>query len=96
MKSIYGQSLALLTDLYELTMAYGYWKAGMAEREAVFHLSFRKQPFKGSFAIAAGLQPVVEYIQNFRFDDSDLSYLAELKGADNKPLFEKAFDESAP
>ena len=43
----YGQSLALLTDLYELTMAYGYWKSGMAERESVFHLYFRtNEPFR--------------------------------------------------
>ena len=46
---------ALLTDLYQLTMAYGYWKSGRAEREAVFHLFFRKAPFQSGFTIAAGL-----------------------------------------
>lgn len=91
MKSIYGSSLALLTDLYELTMAYGYWKHKMAEREAVFHLFFRKKPFKGSFAIAAGLQPAVEYIEGFHFDESDLSYLESLKGVNGQPQFEKGF-----
>ena len=40
-----NSSLALVTDLYQLTMAYGYWKAGLHEREAVFNISYRKQPF---------------------------------------------------
>ena len=44
---IYRSSLALLTDLYELTMAYGYWKLGRADQEAVFHLFFRTAPFGG-------------------------------------------------
>ncbi len=43
--SLYGSSLALLTDLYQLTMAYGYWKAQIAAKEAVFHLCFRRNPF---------------------------------------------------
>ena len=54
---VYGGSLALLTDLYQLTMACGYWKSGVAEREAVFHLTFRRSPFQGGYAIAAGLGP---------------------------------------
>ena len=45
----------LLTDLYQLTMAYGYWKLGLHDREAVFHLIFRKYPFRGNYAIACGL-----------------------------------------
>ncbi len=68
----YGQSLALLTDFYELTMAYGYWKLGMTDREAVFQLFFRRKPFNGSFAIAAGMQDALEYIQHAHFDPSDL------------------------
>ncbi|MCX5745599.1 MAG: nicotinate phosphoribosyltransferase, partial [Proteobacteria bacterium] len=51
---VYGGSLALLTDLYQVSMACGYWKAGLAEREAVFHLTFRRPPFGGGYAIAAG------------------------------------------
>ena len=43
---IYNESLALLTDLYQITMAYGYWKAGAADKEAVFHLFFRRHPFR--------------------------------------------------
>lgn len=83
-------SLALLIDLYELTMAYGYWMKGMADREAVFHLSFRKKPFGGSFAIAAGLEQACSYIENFRFEEDDLAYLASLQSGD-KPLFDKKF-----
>src|ERR1044072_7984553 len=82
---------ALLTDLYQLTMAYGYWKAGKADQHAVFHVLFRKQPFKGGFSIAAGLADVIEYIRNFHFSESDLDYLAALKGNDSKPLFDPAF-----
>ena len=88
---IYRTSLALLTDLYELTMAYGYWKAGVSDREAVFNLFFRKHPFQSGFSIACGLSYVVDYLANFRFDDSDLAYLAELRGNDDRPLFEPGF-----
>lgn len=86
-------SLALLTDLYQLTMSYGYWKAGMDKKESVFHLFFRKRPFHGGFTITAGLEAVIDYLKNFRFNPDDLDYLATLKGADNEPLFEPAFFE---
>lgn len=69
---------ALFTDLYQLTMAYGYWKQGMAEREAVFHLNYRKWPFGGTFALAAGLQSAVEFLEQLQFSESDLDYLGEL------------------
>jgi len=83
----------LLTDLYQLTMAYGYWKTGRAEHEAVFHLFFRKPPFGSGYTIAAGLEPVIEWLKHFRFAADDLAYLATLTGNDNKPLFEPAFLE---
>ncbi|MCA9074254.1 MAG: nicotinate phosphoribosyltransferase [Planctomycetaceae bacterium] len=84
-------SLALLTDLYQLTMAYGYWKLGRTERSAVFHLFFRQPPFNGGYAVAAGLGPVIEFLDSFAFDDSDIEYLATLTGNDDKPLFESEF-----
>ncbi len=87
----YNQSLALLTDLYQLTMAYGYWKSGCQDKEAVFHLFFRKNPFKGGFTITCGLAYAIDFLQNFKFDESDIAYLRGLTGNDNKPLFEKAF-----
>lgn len=82
---------ALLTDLYQLTMAFGYWKAGMHEREAVFNLFYRKNPFQGTFAITAGLELAVQYLQHWRFTEEDIVYLSGLKGAKNKALFEAGF-----
>ena len=92
-RDIYGTSLTLLTDLYQLTMAYGYWKSKKMEQEAVFNLFFRKNPFKGGFTVACGLEYVIDYLKNLKFDRSDLEYLATLKGSDGKPLFEGAFLE---
>jgi nicotinate phosphoribosyltransferase len=91
--SLYRSSLALLTDLYELTMAYGYWKTGRHEREAVFQLTFRANPFGGGFTVAAGLATVIEFLERLRFDAQDLAYLASLRGNDDRPLFEPAFLE---
>ncbi len=82
---------ALLTDLYQLTMAYGYWKTGKADQEAVFHMLFRKHPFQGGFTICCGLEDVVEYLRHFRFEESDIRYLKGLKGNDGKRLFDPAF-----
>ncbi len=90
-KQTYKTSLTLLTDLYQLTMAYGYWKQGRSEDEAVFNLFFRNNPFKGNFAIAAGLEYVVEFIEAFQFDELDLAFLETLEGNDNEPLFDKEF-----
>jgi nicotinate phosphoribosyltransferase len=84
-------SMALLTDLYELTMAEGYWRLGMAEREACFHLSFRTLPFGGHFAVAAGLESVIEWCNQFHFSDDDVSYLATLPSPTGKPLFSAPF-----
>lgn len=90
---IYKSSLALLTDLYELTMACGYWKLGMMERQASFSLFFRRRPFDGNYAITAGLQTAIEFIEAFRFEESDLTYLEGLKTSNGEPLFEPKFLE---
>jgi nicotinate phosphoribosyltransferase len=84
-------SPTLLTDLYELTMAYGYWKERMLEHEAIFYISFRQQPFNGGYAINCGLSDTIDYLQNFAFQPDDLAYLAELRGQDEVPLFEAGF-----
>ncbi len=86
-----GPSLALLTDLYQLTMAYGYWKTGNLEKEGIFNLFFRKNPFAGGYTISCGLDQVIELLENFVFDTSDIDYLASLTGNDEKPLFERGF-----
>jgi nicotinate phosphoribosyltransferase len=88
---LYAHSLALLTDLYQLTMAYGYWKSGTANKNAVFHLFYRKNPFEGGYAIAAGLQAAVEVLDDFHFSDDDVDYLGTLNGNNGKPLFEAEF-----
>ncbi len=85
------ENYSLLTDLYQLTMGYAYWKNHKHEQNAVFNLYFRKNPFNGEYAITAGLDTVIDFIQNFHFDSSDLAYLDKLKGNDGKPLFEKAY-----
>jgi nicotinate phosphoribosyltransferase len=89
--SIYDQSLALLTDFYQMTMTYGYWKAGLAQKESVFQLFFRKTPFKGGFTVAAGLESVIHFLEKFKFDSSDLNYLAQLRGPDGAPYFDEEF-----
>ncbi len=81
----------LLTDLYQLTMAAGYWKTGKAEQESVFHLFFRKLPFSGGYAIAAGLGDVIAWLQEFRFQREDIAFLTTLTGNDGKALFSKDF-----
>lgn len=83
--------LALLTDLYQLTMACGYWKHGHAEREAVFHLTFRRAPFGGGYAIAAGLAPALDYLRALHFGSDDLAYLATLRDRTGAALFPQEF-----
>jgi nicotinate phosphoribosyltransferase len=90
---LYGQPLTLLTDLYELSMAAAAWKSGIDGREAVFHLLFRRAPFRSGFTIAAGLGTALEYIREFRFTEDDLRYLAELRAESGEPMFEAGFLE---
>ena len=89
--SIYRPSLLLLADLYELTMACGYWKLGRESDEAVFHLFFRNNAFNGGYTVAAGLGYVVDYLSNLRIDEADATYLRSLRGSDGEPLFDPAF-----
>ncbi len=88
---IYNTSLSLLTDLYQLTMAYGYFKNDIHEKEVVFNLFFRKNPFKGGYTIAAGLDYVIEFLKNYKFTDDDIDYLRTLTGNDDKLLFSDDF-----
>ncbi len=81
----------LLTDLYQLTMAYGYWKLNMHDQESAFHLLFRKNPFQGNYALCCGLASVVEFLKNWHFHEDDLAYLATLKNSHDLPLFPTAF-----
>lgn len=81
----------LLTDLYQLTMAKAYWRAGVAHHESVFHATYRHNPFRGGFTIACGLDSVVQHIERARPDGDDLEYLAGLRGSDGDALFEHEF-----
>jgi len=76
---------ALDTDLYELTMAQGYYQTGKANQEVTFDLFFRRIPFNGGYCIFAGLEHIIEYIQNLHFTKKDIEYLKSI-GFDNKFL----------
>ena len=91
LSSLYRPSLALLTDLYQVTMAYAHWKTGSHRKEAVFHLYFRNNPFGGGFTVACGLARAKEFLTEFRFSGEDLTYLRTLTGQDGKPLFDDGF-----
>lgn len=91
---LYKPSLALLTDLYQLTMACAAFRAGLADHEAVFHLSYRKNPFGGGFAIACGLEYALEYLNRLRFEEEDVRYLATLTSSTGERLFEDDFLEA--
>jgi nicotinate phosphoribosyltransferase len=84
-------NLSLLTDFYQLTMAYAYWKAGLDKRKACFHLFFRRPPFHGGFTIASGLESVIQYIEKFSLDKDDISYLDSLTTPAGERYFEKDF-----
>lgn len=70
---------ALLTDLYQLTMLQAYWRSGM-DREATFSLFFRRLPPARSYLLACGLEDVLRYLENLRFDGDSLAFLATLDG----------------
>lgn len=75
----------MLTDLYQLTMMQGYYVNGCQNKEAVFDVFFRSLPQGSGYAVAAGLEQVVEYIENLRFTPEDIAYLRSLN------LFEEGF-----
>lgn len=64
-------------DLYQITMAYAYWKSGKRNDVAVFDLYFRKNPFDGEFTIFAGLDECLRFLENFCYSDSDIAYLKQ-------------------
>jgi nicotinate phosphoribosyltransferase len=81
----------MLTDLYQLTMMYAYWKAGITGTEACFHLSFRNNPFDGGYTVAAGLAQAIAYLEALAFTEEDTAYLATLTGRGGTPLFSPEF-----
>lgn len=81
------RNLTLLTDFYELTMANGYFSSGCANQIAYFDMFFRKIPDNGGFAVFAGLEQIIEYIKNIKFEKDDIEYLR------SKNLFDEDFLE---
>ena len=73
------QHASMITDFYEFTMANGYYNYGYRDRIVYFDVFFRKVPDGGGFAVAAGLEQFVEYINNLRFDNDDIEYLKSKK-----------------
>lgn len=69
------RNLTLLTDFYEITMAGGYFENGLKDKIAYFDMFYRKNPDKGGFAIMAGVQQVIEYLQNLKFTEKDIEFL---------------------
>lgn len=69
------ENLTLLTDFYELTMANGYFEHGLKDEVAYFDMFFRRVPDNGGFAIMAGLEQLIDYLENLKFDDRDIDYL---------------------
>uniref|UniRef100_A0AAG5DY41 Nicotinate phosphoribosyltransferase n=1 Tax=Anopheles atroparvus TaxID=41427 RepID=A0AAG5DY41_ANOAO len=65
----------LLTDLYQITMAYAYWKSGKIDDNAVFDLFFRTNPFQGEFTIFAGLEECLKFLDSFHYSETDIEYL---------------------
>ena len=84
-------NLELLTDLYQLTMAQGYWKSGKLDEQACFHMYFRSNPFEGGFSVACGMAQLAELVEGFGFTDEDIAYLAGLQALGGGTLFDPAF-----
>ena len=73
-----NQNLSLLTDLYQLTMMQGYYRYGKTDKIAVFDLFFRENPFQAAFSVTAGLDQLIDYIENLQFTEEQIAYLAGL------------------
>ena len=81
------RNLTLLTDFYEITMANGYFESGCSDQIACFDMFFRKNPDNAGFSIFAGLEQIIEYIKNLKFEDDDIEYLR------SKNMFSEKFLE---
>lgn len=73
------RNLTMLFDFYELTMGNGYFECGKADRYVYFDVFYRENPDNGGYAIAAGLEQIIEYLRDLHFDDDDIAYLREKK-----------------
>ena len=83
--------VGLLTDLYEITMAEGYWKEGMAGHEACFNAFFRENPYGGGFTVTCGTGQIAELVERFRYSEEDIAYLGSLTAPGGGPLLSPEF-----
>lgn len=83
-----GGHSGLLADMYQLSMAQGYWLTSASDMEASFYVSFRENPFGGGFTLFCGLEQVLDHLERLRFSDSDIEHLAGMRGSDGMPLFD--------
>lgn len=89
----YMHNMTLFTDLYQLTMGQVYWAEGMDEWEGVFHHFFRANPFGGGYTVASGLEAVIDYLNNLKFEKDDIEFLSTIPGNDGKPIFRRDYLE---
>ncbi len=73
------RNLSMMMDLYEMTMANGYFAGGRNERRVVFDVFYRRNPDGGGFAIFAGLEQIIDYVENLHFEKEDIAYFQSLK-----------------
>ncbi len=85
--------VSLNTDLYELTMAQGFWESGLMDAEACFTVFFRDNPFDGGYAVACGTGQIADLVENFRYTEEDIAYLASVQAPGGGALFKPAFLE---
>ena len=83
--------VACNTDLYELTMAQGYWESGMEDVRGCFNVFFRENPFGGGYAVACGMGQVADLVENFSFDDEAIAYLASIQAPGGGAMFKRGF-----
>ena len=85
--------VSLNTDLYELTMAQGFWEAGLADGQACFNAFFRDNPFDGGFAVCCGTGQLADLVENFVFEDDAIDFLASVQAPGGGPMFKPGFLE---
>ncbi|XP_071010691.1 nicotinate phosphoribosyltransferase [Oncorhynchus clarkii lewisi] len=86
-RSIRERVPTLLTDLYQFTMAYAYWRSGRHNEPAVFELFFRDNPFGGGFSLFSGMHDCLLFLRSFRFTDEDVEYLRSVLPPATDPAF---------
>ena len=86
-----ASDVSLNTDLYELTMAQGFWESGLAEDRACFNVFFRENPFGGGYAVACGMGQIADLVENFVFEREDIDYLAGIDAPGGGRMFKPEF-----